>query len=64
MSSPPFTMSKYTTELELQRDARKFYQEQSEHFEAALREIVDYGGWLTSEGLQGVAKEALTKYDK
>jgi len=46
MAKPPFTMSKYATELDLQRDARKYYQERCKELEAdanryqLLRELI------------------------
>jgi len=43
MSKPPFTMSMYVTELDLQRDARKYYQERSERLEMALQDMLS--GW-------------------
>jgi len=39
MSKPPFTMSKYANELDLQRDARQYYQERAENLERALLDI-------------------------
>lgn len=62
MSKPPFVMSKYVNELDLQRDARKYYQEKSEKYEKALIEMGNDCGDLTREGFREIAITALSEY--
>jgi len=41
MSKPPFTMSKYLNELDLQRDARQYYQDKYEQLHKLYKELTD-----------------------
>jgi len=41
MAKPPFTMSKYASELDLQRAARKYYETRVARLESALNDLIE-----------------------
>lgn len=62
MAQPPFTKSKYVSELDLQRDARKHYQKQAEKYEEALIAVLNAQAAtpvLTYQLMEKIARKAL-----
>jgi len=62
MSNPPFIISKYANELDLQRDARKFYQERVIKLEEALNDLISTASQCDS--WESFPSEALEKAEK